>query len=260
MGLYQTSTNTVNNQTTYFFRGHVINNYVSFANTLWRIVRINEDGSIRMIKQTGAVTAEFNSAYNDAMYVGYMYGTSSNPYENTNSSIAKTKIEEYYDSSLASYSSYLAPIEFCNDREIFSSSPYIKYAGFQRLRTESSPIFTCPNESRDLFTLTTSTRGNKKLTKSIGLLTMDEVLYAGTPVYQVGRDNYLNDSPNVFIYTSTPAYFYNSLAGILALYNRYGSNNVANGSSPLRPVISLKADTIVLGGTGSADDPYIITE
>lgn len=43
-GLYYTSTNTEGNKKTYYFRGAVTNNYVSFAGQTWRIVRINEDG------------------------------------------------------------------------------------------------------------------------------------------------------------------------------------------------------------------------
>ena len=34
---------------TYYWRGAVTNNYVKFANKFWRIIRINGDGSIRMI-------------------------------------------------------------------------------------------------------------------------------------------------------------------------------------------------------------------
>ena len=34
---------------TYYYRGNVQNNWVSFGNFLWRIIRINGDGSIRMI-------------------------------------------------------------------------------------------------------------------------------------------------------------------------------------------------------------------
>ena len=34
---------------TYYFRGSVTNNYVKFANVMFRIVRINEDGSVRLI-------------------------------------------------------------------------------------------------------------------------------------------------------------------------------------------------------------------
>ena len=84
-GLYYTSTNTEDNKTTYYFRGAVENNYVSFANNTWRIVRINEDGSVRLIKQDVIGTSVFNTNYDDAAYVGYMYGTAgSSTYEATN--------------------------------------------------------------------------------------------------------------------------------------------------------------------------------
>ena len=78
--------------TSYYFRGNVTNNYVSFAGFIWRIVRINGDGSIRMIydgtqayanlKEGGSEsdgtnrqigTRVFNSSSNDNAYVGYMY-------------------------------------------------------------------------------------------------------------------------------------------------------------------------------------------
>ena len=67
----------------YYYRGAVKNNYVSFAGFIWRIIRRNGDGSIRMIysgkstSDTGdAVTIEnsrFNSKYWDTTYVGYKY-------------------------------------------------------------------------------------------------------------------------------------------------------------------------------------------
>ncbi len=49
-GLYL-STNTFNNYPTYYFRGVVKNNYVEFNDMLWRIIRVNEDQSIRMIME-----------------------------------------------------------------------------------------------------------------------------------------------------------------------------------------------------------------
>ena len=41
--------NTAKDNFTYYYRGDVQNNWVSFGNFLWRIIRINGDGSIRMI-------------------------------------------------------------------------------------------------------------------------------------------------------------------------------------------------------------------
>ena len=69
--------------TSYYYRGAVRNNYVSFAGFMWRIIRRNGDGSIRLIysgkntSDTGtAVTigdSQYNEKYWDPTYVGYKY-------------------------------------------------------------------------------------------------------------------------------------------------------------------------------------------
>ena len=65
----------------YYYRGAVKNNYVSFAGFTWRIIRRNGDGSVRLIyagkstSDTGDATmigySQFNSKY--PAYVGYKY-------------------------------------------------------------------------------------------------------------------------------------------------------------------------------------------
>ena len=82
-GLYKT---TDDFGSTYFFRGDVTNNNVSFAGFYWKVVRINGDGSIRLIyngtipNATGNQTSingtpyQYNTRYPDPTYVGYMYG------------------------------------------------------------------------------------------------------------------------------------------------------------------------------------------
>ena len=67
----------------YYYRGAVKNNYVSFAGFIWRIIRRNGDGSVRMIysgkstSDTGDAvtigTSVFNDKYWDPTYVGYKY-------------------------------------------------------------------------------------------------------------------------------------------------------------------------------------------
>ena len=76
----------------YYYRGAVKNNYVSFAGFTWRIIRRNGDGSVRMIysgkstTDTGeAVTigkSQFNSKYWDPTYVGYKYNEDFELHEN----------------------------------------------------------------------------------------------------------------------------------------------------------------------------------
>ena len=76
----------------YYYRGAVKNNYVSFAGFFWRIIRRNGDGSIRIIysgkrtSDTGEDTTIGKSAYNekywDPTYVGYKYNEDFSLYEN----------------------------------------------------------------------------------------------------------------------------------------------------------------------------------
>ena len=76
----------------YYYRGAVKNNYVSFAGFIWRIIRRNGDGSIRMIyagkktNDTGEATSIGNSAFNDkywdSTYVGYKYNEDFELHEN----------------------------------------------------------------------------------------------------------------------------------------------------------------------------------
>ena len=76
----------------YYYRGAVKNNYVSFAGYTWRIIRRNGDGSVRLIysgnttSDTGVATtignSQYNSKYWDPTYVGYKYNESFSLHEN----------------------------------------------------------------------------------------------------------------------------------------------------------------------------------
>ena len=76
----------------YYYRGAVRNNYVSFAGFLWRIIRRNGDGSVRMIYSGKSVSdtadattignSQFNSKYWDPTYVGYKYNEDFSLHEN----------------------------------------------------------------------------------------------------------------------------------------------------------------------------------
>ena len=76
----------------YYYRGAVKNNYVSFAGFIWRIIRRNGDGSVRMIysgKKTSDTgdnvtigNSQFNSKYWDSTYVGYKYNEDFELHEN----------------------------------------------------------------------------------------------------------------------------------------------------------------------------------
>ena len=94
--------------TTYYYTGKP-NNWVQFAGFWWRIIRINGDGTIRMIYQgTGAnetgtgtqiQTGAFNSSYNNNMYVGFKYTRGQVHGTGTNSTILNT-LNSWYTTNI----------------------------------------------------------------------------------------------------------------------------------------------------------------
>ena len=286
-GIFET---TDDDGTSYYYRGSVENNYVYFANRYWRIIRINGDGTIRMIydgttahpngesstdRQAG--TSAFNSAYNDNMYLGYMY-TSGEAHGLGTSSTIKQANDNFYASVLSSYASYIDTNSgFCGDRSTLNeqsgvgtgtTSTYMK--GYLRV-SAITPSLICENSS-DLYTLTTSNKGNKALTYPIGLITADEVMLSGSSGgFFDGNYNYQKESPNSYLttennyWTMTPAGYYNAF-GITEyhalLFFVYPSGvlndfNVINAFA-LRPVINIRSD-VTVSGDGTMENPYTIS-
>ena len=218
-------------------------------------------------------TTAFNSSYLDNAYVGYMYGTVSsttyaNAHTNTNSSAIKTLSGTWYSANLSSYSSYLADAGYCNDRSISSGLGYgtneTYYGSYARNYVEStaSPRLACPNATRDLFTTSTSSIGNKALTNPIGLITVDEARYAGMIIYgttstQYNFTNYLKFNSNYW--TMSPFSLSSSVARAFLVYPHGYFNAVSMpNANVFRPSISLKPNTIVSSGSGTYDNPYVI--
>ena len=93
LGLYAASDDL---GTSYYYRGNVLNNYVSYGGYIWRIIRQNGNGTIRMIysgtstSDTGSATSigtsAYNSKYRDPTYVGYKYSENFSLHETENAS------------------------------------------------------------------------------------------------------------------------------------------------------------------------------
>ena len=273
--------------TSYYYRGSVENNYVSFAGLTWRIIRINGDGSVRIILNDTAGTSAFNNSGDDNAYVGYMYGTpGSSTYEethkNTNDSVLKKNIDNWYESNLNNnYNDYLSDTGFCNDRNPATKNSKIGtgveityYSGYLRIAS-SEPSLKC-NQANDLFTTTSSAIGNKSLKYPIATITADEIMFAGSgggvfngDFNRVEKGNsYLNIGKT--FRTMTPAgnyypfgdsYMYAINFGYYLNGNLddYSVNLLGDFSIGVRPVINLKSDAIKYG-TGTSSDPYRATE
>ena len=261
--------------TSYYYRGAVTDNWVSFGGYLWRVIRVNGDNTVRMIysgttdNHTGAGTqigtSSFNSTYNSPKYVGYMYGdsdtTESEAFTNKNDSTIKGVIDNWYKNNLSSYSSLIADEVFCNDRTLASGETYssslFDYAARGRLDTNKSPQLTCPNLARDGFTTTTASIGNKALTYPVGLITADEVSLAGGVTFTSNKLYYLYTGQCPWTLSSNS--WYNTYAGVFDFgYDGGLGTGVVFYWGCVRPVVSLKTSTLVTKGTGTETDPYVV--
>ena len=268
---------------TYYFRGAVENNWVKFAGFYWRIIRINENGSIRLIysgdSESGPVTTGAESAigisyyslnhdvYADNAYVGYMYGTPGSTtfnetHSNINSSGIKLILDDWYEKNILLYADKLDEnTGFCGDREITYGTGLMtsvtNYSSFYRLSTLKKPIYNCSNE-RDLYTTKESTNGNKALDYPIGLISADEVSYAGG-VYETGNQSYYLYS-NRIIWTISPRRFNGTTALMMDIYTNGAINSASVPSMyDVRPVINLSSD-VTITGSGTISDPYTVVE
>ncbi len=256
-----------------------------YANTgddiYWRIIRTNYDGSIRLLyagtspdTTSGYIgTSQFNSLADSSVYVGYMYGTGSSlasNRDNTYNSTIKTYIDNWYNNNLSSYSKYISTeAVYCNDRELVPDQTYY-YASYGRLFTNKTPIYNCTN-NKDAFS---GSNSEAKLTYPIGLMTADEIAYAGgkadTKLSSPYAWYYLNSAGesitgSTYWWSLSPNY-YNGLYSIVwavngsgnpgYLFNRY----VLDLMSGARPAISLKSCTLYSTGNGTSETPYEIVE
>ena len=254
--------------TSYYYTGNP-NNWVQFAGFWWRIIRINGDGTIRMIYQgtsanttgTGTQIGEsfFNSSYNNNMYVGYMY-TSGQRQGTGSSSAIKGVLDQWYSvtSGLTAYSDYIdGNAGFCGDRRVSSGNgigtSVTNYQPYTRI-SNSSPSLSC--EDADIYTTTDSSTGNKSLTYPIGLISADEAMFAGIPIWNNSSpSNYL--CTEEYYWTMSPSFFEGISAYVFNI-DSSGSlvdNYYVNRPHRVRPVINLRAD-VSLTGSGTTSDPF----
>ena len=268
-GIYMT-TNTDSGKPVYYYRGNV-DNHILFANYCWRIVRTTETGGVKLIydgvpsngqcNNTGSNStigsSAFNSSRDNAKYVGYMYGSSIDDTTYTDDSTIKATIDDWYKTNMTSYTLQLEDTVFCNDRSYTTSSSWLYFGAITRLKTNKTPTLKCQN-AKDKFTVDVS-NGNGALTYPVGLITADEMDYAG------GVDGSSNTNSSFYLYTGqaywalSPRAFGSSDAYEFTLYSdgNLGTTYV-NLSSGVRPSVSLKPGITVTGGPGTATDPFVV--
>ena len=236
-GLYA---QTVGSNKTYYFRGNPTNNYIKFAGKDYRILRVNEDGTIRIMLTSSIGNNEFNSAHNtyDKMYY-------------TNSEL-KMVVDDWFTTNIIgdNASKVVSGNYFCEQAKVvWNTSNYTAGSATVTEKDSYTPTFEC----------TTDGNGKGVVTSKVGLVTYDEIIYAGGWYYVSGLSYpyYLN-SGNLYWTMSPTGSYGNTIATAWTVSSdgNTGSYSVG-GTRGVRPVLILSADTLV-SGSGTESDPYIV--
>ena len=287
--------------TSYYFRGAVTNNYVEFANKCWRIIRVGGDGSVKLIlhndnptgvanpcasannsasaafaRYSGATyTSKFNEKEDDNAYVGFRYGTSGSStytatHANTNKSTILTNLETWYNNNLKTYEKVIADTVWCNDKTVTDKTynPWnwsnvnglgygtnvTIYGATQRLVSTSrsaggtGPSFKCNGEL-------------SKITSKVGLITADELAFAGYAHELENTTTYLQENIGTLWWWSLSPYDFSSIGaavwGVLGGNGYFSTSGVSDHAGGLRPSISLKSTTNVTGD-GTSSSPFVV--
>ena len=287
--------------TSYYFRGAVTNNYVEFANKCWRIVRVSGDGSVKLILHNDNTTkvanpcdaannsasaafarysgekytSKFNTNYDDNAYVGFKYGTVgasdyASAHANINNSTILTNLETWYINNLKTYADTIADTVWCNDKTNVTDTSYdpwgwtpngygygknvTYYGATQRListngRTGGTgPSLKCNS-------------GLSKINSKVGLITADELAYAGYAAALKNTTTYLQENATDTDWLSlSPSVFFSVYAFVWSVNGGSGDfgNYSVNSDGGVRPAISLIISTTISGGTGTSEDPYVV--
>lgn len=212
------------------FRGQNPNNYIYFADGLWRIVKINQDGNIQIILNTekAIVSGVWDNRYNTERQ-------SQKGINNFLLSRTFTNIKNFYNSYLINYENYLAKYDLCVGKRLVSS-------------TDKSGKLEC----------------NEKIEKQyIGLLPVYDYLNAsldGLCQVTVSREcqnyNYLAVNRSKWwtmtadMKSTYEAFYVDTNGQVL-----YADTNV---TAQNRFVVALKSDVLFANGNGTQENPYTI--
>ncbi len=272
----------------YYFRGNVIDNYVSFAGMCWRIVRIQGDGSVKMILASELecndknVTGDTGYTTDGAIGVqgtklradyGYKVVNSNNVGDYINSTTgARSKLNEWIERKITKNSDkqLLKQEEWCigdlhtaydydtyelkkeSASELISQGVSFRYGAGKRIYNTQIPTYKCDGNK--------SNEGEIDI-NNVGLLTADEIAFAGAKFMTDNFNYYLNNNASVnvwwaispsFYVSNADSYFNTLYTGLLR------ENNLTNEIRTIRAVISLKQSTEIIGGIGTLEDPYVI--
>ena len=231
-------------------------------------------------------TSAFNEKGEDNAYVGFKFGTpGSSTYEathaNTNKSTILTNLETWYnnnDNNFKKYEKVIADTVWCNDKTNVTDTTFNPY-GYSNVNGQGyAKNITYYGATQRLISTSNSAGGTgpslkcngnlSKITSKVGLITADELAFAGYANGKYNTTTYLQENAtatyNTWWWSLSPYTFnsYNayvwSVGGSAGSFDGNFDGSSGNSSSAVRPSISLISTTYVTGN-GSSEHPYTIS-
>ena len=238
----------------------------------WKIVRVNGDGSLRLIYNGTSVSPDnsdlahshaignyipYNLNWDDPKYVGYTYDRDTNETD----SFIKREVDTWYLNALGDtiYDSMVIGGRFCSDSSNYhmdDTMGFNVFASFDRL---AQPLKGSEgvNDPTLICSSTDETYGGSYRLKA-GLITADELVLAGESVFVAGN-SYLNPGESeVYYWTMTPVAF-NDGAIVWHEDDILRNDGVDGRNDAVRPVINVITDNGFASGDGTASSPYVIS-
>ena len=236
----------------------------------------NNSDSAAFARYSGTTyTSKFNEKADDNAYVGFKYGTpGSSTYEvthaNTNNSTILTNLETWYNDNLSTYEKVIADTVWCNDKTNVEDKTYnpwsyggnatglgygtnkTYYGATQRLVSTSGsaggtgPSLKCNGEL-------------SKITSKIGLITVDELAFAGYAYELQNTTTYLQENAtNTYWWSLSPLDFNLGSAGVWNVGEGSFGRSSAGSTLEVRPSISIVSSATISGCFGTSEDPYVV--
>jgi type IV pilus assembly protein PilA len=225
----------------YYFKGSNPNNYIKFNNEIWRIVSIESDGKIKIVKQDG-----FLKVYDETGKRTSSNGNTACTSQAGCPIWAGNKNNVVQDSTLKSYlnSDYYNQLNKKAKESITSGTWCYKYLTIPNNNTSSE----FREDELNNFCET------EKVSDRIGILSVKEVIDSsiGTCGFKITCQNtYLNISKKYWLLN------YNATSLILNASGQIVSNNSNDSSVYVKPVVYLDSSTL-LTGKGTSSSPFKI--
>ena len=221
----------------YYYRGGVVDNYIEFNNMCWRIVRVEGDGSIKIILAKEGLCSTITSSDTSSALINngnvVVYGYDSNnkaDYENYNGGLYTTLKTWYTSSGLENKKSLLKNEKWClggNDK---------------------SATLKCSSEE-------------DSINDYIGTITADEVVYAGGMANTANKLYYLYDNAQSYYWSLSRSNFYGSDGAFYVGSDGNLNRDVVDVDIyGVRPAVTLATGAQIASGEGTISNPYKILE